>query len=56
MRWLKFSAVGAMGAAWQLALLALFTRAAGMHYLVATALSVEAATAQLRLAPALDLG
>ena len=43
MRWLKFSAVGAMGAALQLALLALFAHVVGMHYLVATAISAEAA-------------
>jgi putative flippase GtrA len=43
MRWLKYSAVGAMGAALQLALLALFARVLGMHYLLAAAFSVEAA-------------
>ena len=43
MRWLKFNAVGAMGAALQLALLAFFVHAVGMHYLLATAFSVEAA-------------
>jgi putative flippase GtrA len=42
MRWLKFSVVGTMGAALQLALLAFFARL-GMHYLLATAISVEAA-------------
>jgi len=42
MRWLKFNAVGAIGAALQLALLALFVHVVGMHYLLATALSVEA--------------
>jgi len=44
MRWLKFNAVGAMGAAVQCAVLALFVHVVGMHYLLATALSVEAAT------------
>ncbi|MBZ5515825.1 MAG: GtrA family protein [Acidobacteriia bacterium] len=43
MRWLRFNAVGAMGAALQLALLALLVHVVGMHYLWATALSVEAA-------------
>jgi putative flippase GtrA len=43
MRWLKFNAVGAMGAILQLALLALCVHVVGMHYLLATALSVEAA-------------
>lgn len=43
MRWLKFNAVGAMGATLQLALLALFVDVVGMHYLWATAFSVEAA-------------
>lgn len=43
MRWLKFSAVGAMGAALQLALLALLVHVVRMHYLLATAFSVEAA-------------
>ena len=42
MRWLKFNAVGAIGAALQFALLALLTHVAGMHYLLATAISVEA--------------
>ena len=43
MRWLKFNTVGVMGAALQFTLLALFTHVAGMHYLLATAFSVEAA-------------
>jgi len=43
MRWLRFNAVGAMGAALQLSLLALLVHVAGMHYLLATACSVEAA-------------
>lgn len=47
MRWplprcLKFYAVGAIGIAVQLGLLALFTRGFGLHYLAATALAVEA--------------
>jgi putative flippase GtrA len=41
MRGLKFTAVGAMGAGLQVALLALLSRVAGMHYLLATALAVE---------------
>lgn len=41
-RWLKFNAVGIAGAALQLALLWLLTRA-GMHYLLATVIAVEAA-------------
>ena len=44
-RWLKFGAVGAVGAAVQLALLALLVEL-GVHYLVATALAVEAAVLQ----------
>lgn len=43
MRWLKFNAVGALGAVLQLALLALFVRVVGMNYLLATALAVEGA-------------
>lgn len=42
MRWIKFNAVGILGAGVQLALLWALTRF-GMHYLVATAISVEAA-------------
>ena len=41
-RWCKFSLVGMIGIAVQLGALALLT-AAGMHYLLATALAVEAA-------------
>lgn len=41
-RWLKFSAVGIMGAALQLTLVWLLTRS-GRHYLLATAIAVEAA-------------
>ncbi|MEI9813224.1 MAG: GtrA family protein [Acidobacteriota bacterium] len=40
--WFKFNAVGVAGAALQLALIAALTHA-GVHYLVATAVSVEAA-------------
>jgi len=43
MRWMRFNLVGAMGAALQFGLVTLFVRVAGMHYLLATALSVEAA-------------
>jgi putative flippase GtrA len=43
MRWLKFYAVGAMGAGLQLALLALFAHIVGLHYLIATVCAVEAA-------------
>ena len=41
-RWCKFSLVGALGIVMQLGTLALLT-AAGVHYLLATALAVEAA-------------
>lgn len=41
-RWLKFNAVGLIGAAVQLGMLALLTRL-DVHYLVATALAVETA-------------
>jgi putative flippase GtrA len=41
-RWLKFNAVGVIGAGVQLSVLALFTRF-GVHYLIATALAVECA-------------
>jgi putative flippase GtrA len=41
-RWAKFSAVGATGILVQSVSLAVFLRLAGMHYLVATALAVEA--------------
>jgi putative flippase GtrA len=43
MRWLKFNAVGALGMAVQLGVLGLLVHAAGVHYLAATALAVEAA-------------
>ncbi len=43
-RWLKFNAVGMMGACVQLAALAMATRL-GLNYLAATALAVEAALA-----------
>lgn len=42
-RWLKFHAVGAMGIAVQLSALALLTGVLELHYLVGTALAVEAA-------------
>jgi putative flippase GtrA len=41
-RWLRFSAVGATGIVVQATTLALLLRVAGMHYLAATALAVEA--------------
>jgi putative flippase GtrA len=41
-RWAKFSAVGATGIAVQVTTLALLLRFAGIHYLVATAIAVEA--------------
>jgi putative flippase GtrA len=41
-RWLKFNAVGMLGAVVQLGVLALLTRL-GVHYLIATALAVETA-------------
>src|SRR4029077_18155997 len=44
-RWLKFNAVGAIGVVVQLGLLALLVQL-GVHYLVATALAVEAAILQ----------
>ncbi|MCX6623842.1 MAG: GtrA family protein [Acidobacteria bacterium] len=43
LRWGKFNAVGALGVAVQLTLLALLKSAFGLHYLAATALAVEAA-------------
>ena len=43
MRWLKFNAVGALGMAVQLGVLGLLVRMAGLHYLAATVLAVEAA-------------
>ena len=42
-RWIRFSAVGVIGLGVQLALLALFVKAFHIHYLLATALSVESA-------------
>ena len=44
-RWLQFNAVGAIGVAVQLGTLALLIQL-GVHYLVATALAVEAAVLQ----------
>ena len=41
-RWVKFSAVGAGGIFVQVVLLTLLLRVAGLHYLAATALAVEA--------------
>jgi putative flippase GtrA len=41
-RWVKFSAVGATGIFVQVMTLALLLRVAGLHYLAATALAVEA--------------
>ncbi len=43
MRWLKFNAVGALGILVQTGALGFFVHVVGMHYLVATALAVEAA-------------
>ena len=43
LRWLKFNFVGAIGIAVQLGALAVLARAFDPHYLVATALAVEAA-------------
>ncbi|MGH9783648.1 MAG: GtrA family protein [Terriglobia bacterium] len=43
MRWLKFNAVGALGMAVQLGSLGVFVHGFGLHYLLATALAVEAA-------------
>lgn len=42
-RWTKFSVVGAIGMVVHLGLLALFVKVLGMHYLLATAVSVETA-------------
>jgi putative flippase GtrA len=42
-RWMKFNAVGASGLVVHLGLLALFVRVCGLHYLVASAVSIEAA-------------
>lgn len=41
-RWIKFSVVGATGIFVQAGTLAILLRVSGMHYLVATALAVEA--------------
>jgi putative flippase GtrA len=41
-RWLAFNAVGALGVVLQLGLVALLVHAAGLHYLVATIIAVEA--------------
>ncbi len=41
-RWFRFSAVGAAGIVVQAATLALLFRVAGLHYLAATAIAVEA--------------
>lgn len=43
MRWWKFNAVGALGLLVQLGSLGLFVHVLGLHYLLATALAVEAA-------------
>jgi putative flippase GtrA len=42
-RWIRFNGVGALGSGVQLALVALLVRAAGVHYLWATAAGIEAA-------------
>ncbi|MBI3934411.1 MAG: GtrA family protein [Acidobacteria bacterium] len=42
-RWTKFSAVGSIGMVVHLGLLAVFVKVCGMHYLLATVLSVETA-------------
>jgi len=42
-RWIKFNAVGMVGVWVQLAMLTVLTKAAGVHYLAATALAVETA-------------
>jgi dolichol-phosphate mannosyltransferase len=41
-RWVRFSAVGATGIFVQVVILALLLRVAGLHYLAATAVAVEA--------------
>jgi putative flippase GtrA len=41
-RWLRFNLVGGVGIALQIALLFLLKKVAGLHYLTATALAVEA--------------
>ncbi|MBI3896349.1 MAG: GtrA family protein [Acidobacteria bacterium] len=43
MRWIKFNAVGFLGMLVQLGSLGFFVHIVGLHYLVATALAVEAA-------------
>ena len=43
MRWMKFNAVGALGMVVHVGLLGFFVHVLGLHYLLATALSVEAA-------------
>src|SRR5688572_32656940 len=42
-RWIRFNGVGALGSGLQLAVVALLVRAAGVHYLWATAIGIEAA-------------
>lgn len=42
-RWVKFNAVGLVGVGVQLTALTLLTKAAGVHYLIATPLAVETA-------------
>src|SRR4029453_15775375 len=42
-RWIRFNGVGALGSGLQLAVVALLIRAAGVHYLWATAVGIEAA-------------
>lgn len=42
-RWIKFNSVGAMGIVVQVVLLGAFAGPVGLHYLLATALAVEAA-------------
>lgn len=42
-RWIRFNGVGALGVAVQLTVLAVLVRQAGVHYLAATAIAVEAA-------------
>jgi putative flippase GtrA len=42
-RWIRFNGVGALGSGLQLAVVALLVRAAGVHYLWATAAGIEAA-------------
>ena len=42
-RWIRFNGVGALGSGLQLALVAVLVRAAGVHYLWATAAGIEAA-------------